>query len=254
MSQLAFSSTWHKRFVQQARWTQDLRRYLYEKAGFAQAQRILEVGCGTGAITTDLHYHTLATVYGLDLNPRHLALAQQNDPLSHFIHGDAASLPFPAGTFDAVLCHFLLLWVADAAQVVREMARLARKGGCVIALAEPDYGGRIDYPLPLVELGRAQGEALKQQGAQPQIGRKLAALFNAAKLKGVESGVLGGQWTEPPTAEAWEMEWQVLEADLESTLPAGRLAELRRIDAAAWQHGERILFVPTFYAYGKVEE
>jgi hypothetical protein len=47
------------------------------------------------------------------------------------------------------------------------------------------------------------------------------------------------------------MEWQVLEADLEDTLAPARLADLRRIDAAAWEKGDRVLFVPTFYAWGR---
>ena len=41
---------WHTRYLQQAAWTRDLRTYLFEKAGLADARRVLEVGCGTGAV------------------------------------------------------------------------------------------------------------------------------------------------------------------------------------------------------------
>ncbi|PIV25986.1 MAG: SAM-dependent methyltransferase, partial [Anaerolineae bacterium CG03_land_8_20_14_0_80_58_20] len=39
----------HERYTQQARWTRDLRAYLFDKAGLRDARRVLEVGCGTGA-------------------------------------------------------------------------------------------------------------------------------------------------------------------------------------------------------------
>jgi ubiquinone/menaquinone biosynthesis C-methylase UbiE len=41
---------WHNRFLQQAGWTRDLRTYLFAQAGIERARRVLEVGCGTGAV------------------------------------------------------------------------------------------------------------------------------------------------------------------------------------------------------------
>jgi len=55
---------WHKRFVQQAGWTGELRRYLFKRTGLQFARRVLEVGCGTGAILAGLE--TGAAVHGLD--------------------------------------------------------------------------------------------------------------------------------------------------------------------------------------------
>ena len=55
---------WHKRFVQQAAWTRELRLYLFKRAGMPVARRVLEVGCGTGAILSGLT--TRAVVHGLD--------------------------------------------------------------------------------------------------------------------------------------------------------------------------------------------
>ncbi len=242
---------WHARFLQQAGWTQQLREFGFRKAGLQSARRFLEVGCGTGVITREAHRKTSARVFGLDINPHHLEFARKYDPGALFIRGDGLALPFADGSFDLAGCHFLLLWVSDPLQVVREMRRVVQEGGWVLALAEPDYGGRVDYPAELAELGRLQGEALRQQGADPNTGRRLAAIFHAAGLREVETGVLGGRWSGPVSDDAWEMEWQVLEADLAGRVPATRLQELRRIDAAAWQHGERVLFVPTFYAWGK---
>jgi SAM-dependent methyltransferase len=242
---------WTARFTQQARWTRDLRAYLFDRVGIQASQRVLEVGCGPGVITAEMHKRTHALIYGLDVHLPSLHEARSSDPRSIFTNGNALNLPFTEGVFDVVYCHFLLLWVGDAQQVINEMARVVHPGGAVLALAEPDYGGRIDYPIALAELGRLQGDALRRQGADPLAGRKVTGWFQRAGLTGVESGILGGQWSVIASPESQEMEWQVLAADLKETLAPNQLSDLRRIDAAAWEKGDRVLFVPTFYAWGR---
>ena len=63
---------------------------------------------------------------------------------------DASHLPYEDGSFDMVYCSFLLLWVKDPLEVLKEMKRVSR--GSVVCLAEPDYGGRSKlssrYRLP----------------------------------------------------------------------------------------------------------
>lgn len=244
---------WHIRFEQQARWTQDLRRFLYDRAGLNRARRVLDVGCGTGVLLSELEERCEAAVFGLDIARDHLIMAIRNTQSTFFIQGDAHVLPYATQSFDLAYCHFLLLWVKDSLQVVREMARVVRPGGAVLALAEPDYGGRIDYPPDLSELGQAQRSSLQIQGADPLMGRKLSGIFHQAGLTSVETGVLGGQWVSPPPSAEWDAEWRVLEYDLQQT--SGRIHSpeaLKKLDWAAWQAGERVLFVPTFYAFGMV--
>lgn len=244
---------WHRRFSQQARWTEEIRRFAVQQLQLSRAHHILETGCGTGAVLGSMQHLLPATrFYGIDLRPDYLQEAQLIAPQSQLAGADAAALPFEAGAFDTVICHFFLLWVDDPQAVLAEMKRVTRPGGAVIALAEPDYGGRIDYPIALAELGRLQGQALQIQGADPFMGRQLNALFHRAGLSDVHTGLLGGQWSQPPAFEAWESEWAVLQSDLEQMVPQERLDALRSLDAAAWQKGERILFVPTFYAWGLV--
>jgi SAM-dependent methyltransferase len=213
---------------------------------------VLEVGCGSGVITTDLHRFSPGTIFGLDIQPQFLDLAQKVDPSTRYTQGDALSLPYLDHSIDAIVCHFFLLWVKQPAKALTEMCRVTRRGGCVVALAEPDYSGRIDYPDQLVELGHLQGAALQAQGADINIGRKLAALFHQAGLKNIQAGLLGGIWKEPPSKETWQSEWTMLAADLQDILSIEELQNLRHKDAIAWQNGERILFVPTFYAWGWV--
>ena len=242
---------WHERFLQQASWTAALRDYLFPLAGLPGAARVLEVGCGTGAVLKDVMYRTDAVVYGLDINQEYLNRNRLQSLEALLTLGDAHHLPFLDVVFDLVFCHFLLLWVADPASVVQEMARVTRPGGAVLALAEPDYGGRVDFPEGLSKLGKLQTEALRRQGADPFLGRKLANLFQQAGLKDVETGVLGGRWADPPRLEDLKMEWQVLQSDLQDTVHRDELDTYLAMDKKAWEKGERVLYVPTFYAWGK---
>lgn len=265
---------WHRRFTQQARWTASLRKYLFEQIPLPGEARLLEVGCGTGALlgemgaanatgsavdgsTGELRHdwhmngYAQCSLYGLDIDLPSLRLCAQNAPAAALTQGDAHRLPYAPASFDAVFCHFLLLWVDDPIQVIAEMKRVARPGAAVLALAEPDYGGRIDYPGDLAQLGRWQQAALRDQGADPTAGRKLAAIFSQAGLSNIQTGVLGGQWRMDDPAD--DSEWQVLQHDLSGTVSDQELAELRKLDLSARLKGERILFVPTFYAMGWIE-
>jgi len=256
---------WHARFTQQARWTEGLRRYILERVGLLPEQRLLEVGCGTGAVLTSLSAWR-PQLHGLDIDRGFLLQAQQNlltpnslTPTSlspnslipTLTQADAHHLPYRAGSFDIACCHFLLLWVTSPDQVLSEMRRVVRPGGWVLALAEPDYGGRIDYPESLIQLGTLQEAALRRQGAEPRLGRQLGALFHAAGLAEVETGLLGGQWRQPPSPDDLAQEWAVLQSDLRNEITQAELMRLQQIDNEAWQHGERVLFVPTFYALGQ---
>ena len=246
-------SHWHDRYTQQAGWTRQLRQHLYQRFNLAHARRILDVGCGTGALLTELLDWGKVEVHGLDIQAAHLQAASHHAPGAHLVLADAHHLPYPNQSFDATFCHFVLLWVHNPAQVLSEMRRLTRSKGTVLAFAEPDYGGQIAYPPKLAELGAWQAEALQQQGANPYIGRRLRQLFKQAGLTNIEMGVLGGQWAAPLTEQEWEMEWAVIESDLAWNPDHLRRArQIKTLDELAWQRDERVLFVPTCYAYGQV--
>lgn len=241
---------WHTRYTQQAGWTRELRNYLFASVGLEAARRTLEVGCGTGAILCEINSPAL---HGLDLQPASLMDARVHAPAAALTRGDALSLPYADGAFDITFCHFLLLWVSDVERALLEMKRVTRAGGYVLALAEPDYSARVDKPAELAELGRLQTESLRKQGADPSVGGSLAGHFFRAGIKLIETGTIESRRNEAPTLAEWKSEWAVLEDDLAESVPFETIQHFKRVDKQAWERGERILHVPTHFAYGQVE-
>lgn len=254
--------SWHRRYLQQAGWTRPLRDYLFQQINLGADAVVLDVGCGTGALLEEFAQRGVSACYGIDIAADNLSFAQSSAVASpaHLIRGDAHCLPFPGDTFDLSFCHYTLLWVSDPAQVVAEMRRVTRPGGYVLALAEPDYGGRIDYPYALTELANLQTQSLRRQGADPHIGRKLRQVFRSAGLNPA-GGILGSQW--PASQPAGNLnqdanlqedaENDVLASDLqELPLVPGQAEELLSLSRQARQSGEQILYIPTFYAWSQV--
>ena len=240
---------WHARYLQQAAWTRDLRAYLFKKAGLDPAKRVLEVGCGTGAILRDLT--TPATLHGLDLNPSALTQALVNAPAALLTCGNGLDLPYPSHSFDIVYCHYYLLWVSDPLQAVFEMKRVTKPGGHILALAEPDYFARVDKPAALRPLGEWQRDALQRQGADPGFGARLAETFFSAGIQLRETGTIQGGVDEPSVRER-EMEWAVIQADLGESVSREEIQKIKLLDDEAWSKGERGLYVPTYFAWGVV--
>jgi SAM-dependent methyltransferase len=240
---------WHKRYTQQATWTRDLRAYLFEKARLANARRVLEVGCGTGAILGELV--TSASLFGLDIDPAVLAECRIHAPGAELVQGNALSLPYAIGSFDIVYCHFLLLWVRDPLQALGEMKRVTSTGGHILAFAEPDYLHRVDKPDELVPLGEWQTKSLRRQGADPGFGARLAESFFEAGIKINETGTIQGVEREPSPKE-WEMEWAVIESDLAGMGSDADIQKIKALDQQARAQEKRVLHVPTYFAWGQV--
>jgi SAM-dependent methyltransferase len=104
---------------------------------------ILDVGCGTGEISSRLaRLFADARVTGVDLFEPHLQLARERyaaiaDRL-RFQQADAFELPFAAASFDLVVCRHMLQAVPNPERVMAEMVRVTRPGGTVHLLVE-DY-------------------------------------------------------------------------------------------------------------------
>jgi SAM-dependent methyltransferase len=242
----------HQRFVQQAGWTRAIRERAFSQFGLKGLQTILEVGSGTGAITSEIQRTSSAMVVGLDRDPSSNAFARAVIPQAAYVTGLGEQLPFPPASFDLSCCHFLLLWVADPLAILLEMKRVTKPGGGVLCLAEPDYGGRVDYPDGLAEMGALQEEALRAQRAETRMGRRLRALLHQAGLTHVQAGVLGGEWADGDAAtdEQRDLEWHTLADDLTARVSTNKLSSMEAEFMRTQGEGSRVLFVPTFYGWG----
>jgi SAM-dependent methyltransferase len=187
----------------------------------------------------------------LDLDPAALTQCRIHAPAATLTRGDGLFLPYPDQTFDIVYCHYFLLWISDPLQAVREMKRVTRINGHVLALAEPDYSSRVDKPDELKILGEWQSESLKRQGADPGFGSRLAETFFQAGIMILETGTIQGAGNEASVKER-EMEWAVLKADLAGFVPDEEIQKMKLLDEQAWERGERVLHVPTYFAWGRV--
>ena len=240
---------WHQQFLRQARWTRELRSHLYRMAGLDRADAVLDVGCGTGAITEELRLHTRGEVVGLDLDPVMIEYASRKESDVRWLIGDAHCLPLEDNSFDVVLCNFLLLWTVDPAVAVREMARVVRGGGVVLATTEPDYGGRIDYPEDIA-LSPLMEESLRRDGAHPRMGRRLKALFAGAGLE-TECGVVCSMWDDRQLAQEFQWEWNFILETLSNVATERELLVYRDKAREALRLGSRVVFMPNFWALGR---
>jgi ubiquinone/menaquinone biosynthesis C-methylase UbiE len=94
--------------------------------------RVLDLACGTGNVTIPLA-HRGAMVTGLDMTPHLLqearARAAREGLHIRFDEGFAETLPYPDGSFDAVVSMFGIMFSPLPAAVASEMARVLRPGG-----------------------------------------------------------------------------------------------------------------------------
>ena len=101
-----------------------------------EGARVLEVGCGPGHLSVRLARRHGLEMTGLDLDPAMIERARANadrvvdgeERRPSFLVGDAASMPFPDGTFDLVVSTMSMHHWADPAAGLAEMARVLRPG------------------------------------------------------------------------------------------------------------------------------
>ena len=118
-------------FGQDPRW----RRFLVSRTRARPGDTVLDVATGTGAVAAELIRRKCCTVVGLDQSPDMLAEARRRLPPGvELVEGDADHLPFPDGSFAALTFTYLMRYVDDPAETLRELARVVRPGGTIAGL------------------------------------------------------------------------------------------------------------------------
>jgi ubiquinone/menaquinone biosynthesis C-methylase UbiE len=97
----------------------------------------LDVACGPGLLACALA-KTMHHVTGIDLTPAMLDKARQTQREQGignvtWDQGDVTALPYPGASFDIVTCRFSFHHFANPASVLREMRRVCRPGGRIVA-------------------------------------------------------------------------------------------------------------------------
>jgi trans-aconitate methyltransferase len=114
-----------------------------------QGERILDLGCGTGHLTS-LIAAAGAEVLGVDKSPRMIESAKENYPELEFIESDATTLGFNS-EFDAVFSNATIHWIKDQHALASAIWRSLKPGGRFVA----EFGGKGNLSAVRQALKRA---------------------------------------------------------------------------------------------------
>ncbi|MDD1743865.1 MAG: methyltransferase domain-containing protein [Methanomassiliicoccales archaeon] len=204
----------------------------------------LDIGCGPGLVMQLLE--PFFEVTGVDIDAGSISSARSSG--LDVALANANDLPYDDNSFDLVYCSFLILWLEDPVKAIGEMKRVARKS--VICLAEPDYGGRIDFPAELADLTRFLAIEIRDLGGDPYVGRKLRSFFNQNGMV-TDIGIHQGVWDLETIRRQSEEEWAGVERAAERHVDAAFLRQERATWDRSLESGDLFQFNPVFYAIGR---
>ncbi len=242
----------------------ELQARLYGGVGFLEPflsrnpETILDVGCGTGHFTRHVaEMLPTAMVIGLDFDESRLRFAQSQHSADNLRYelGDMAHMPFEDGRIDLVFCRFVLVHDQDPTGVLREMARVTRPGGDVVAYDMIHEGIWLVPERPaFAEVLRTVVNVLRERGAEPNQGLHLAAGMRRVGLADVSTraiahhvqstdemyGAYRDNWVATLTSLGEE-----LKTVLDAQLVQAALRELERVS------GDELLVETTVLAWGR---
>ena len=188
------------------RYSAHLAPQLADLAEVETSQRVLDVGCGPGALTAELVRRLGPTdVAAVDPSEPFVEAARERHPGVGVERASAEALPFPDDAFDVALAQLVVHFMADPVAGLGEMARVTRRQGVVAACVwDHAAGGR--GPLTLFwdtarELDPAAGDESDLAGARKG---HLTELFDAAGLREVEETELAVSVEHPSFEDWWE--------------------------------------------------
>ena len=125
------------------RYSEPLAAQFADLAGARGGQRLLDVGCGPGALTAELVNRVGPdAVRAVEPSAPFVAAARERLPGVDIRQAAAERLPFGDAAFDAALAQLVVHFMADPVAGLREMGRVTRSGGVVAACVWDHAGGR----------------------------------------------------------------------------------------------------------------
>jgi SAM-dependent methyltransferase len=186
------------------RYSGQLSAQMADLAGVAVGQRVLDVGCGPGALTAVLVMRVGAggRVSAVDPSKPFVAAARARNPGVDVQRATAEDLPFDDGRFDVALAQLVVHFMSDPVAGLGEMARVTRHGGVVAACVWDFAGGQA----PLSEFWAAARELDAEVDDESHLAGvregHLVDLMAAAGVRDVSVAVLSVT-IEHPTFDAW---------------------------------------------------
>ncbi|MHA1200086.1 MAG: class I SAM-dependent methyltransferase [Candidatus Heimdallarchaeaceae archaeon] len=240
------SPEYYEEFLREIEYTKEFRKKIYEKIGLKGARRVLEVGCRQGVISQELRDATEAQITSIDSD--HMNIADNSERIKgiEFYRETADKLSMRDESFDIVVCHYFFLWKPKPFGSLMELKRVCKKGGYIVALAEPDYLGWIENPD--LGLGKYHQETLQNQGGNPGVGRSLLSVFSSGGLE-TEIFVNTRIWPQSELEGCYEQEWTNIytEGLITEEEYKEKVAEEKQII----ENKLRIIALPIFSAIGK---
>ena len=173
-------------------------------AGFPLGGRVLDVGCGPGALTAELAGRVgPERVTAVDPSEEFVAALRRRHRGVNAIRAPAEDLPFEEGCFDATLAQLVVNVMDDPVAGLREMARVTREGG-VVAACVWDFteGGPLG---PFWDAAQALDPEVDTGSVLPgsRLGH-LADLFRAAGIGDIVDGVVAVDVEHVRFEDWWE--------------------------------------------------
>lgn len=173
------------------RWSRKVGEEFLAWLGAPPAARWLDLGCGTGALTSQILQHGAPhSVIGVEPSDGFISLARQqvHDDRAEFRQGAGDSIPIGDGEIDVLVSGLVLNFVPDLEKAMAEIVRCATPGGTIAAYVW-DYAGHVQFMRYFWDAAIALDPAArdKDEGVRFPICRPtaLAELFQTAGLRDV---------------------------------------------------------------------
>jgi ubiquinone/menaquinone biosynthesis C-methylase UbiE len=173
------------------RYSRLLAPQMADLADVRVGERVLDVGCGPGALTGELVARVGApNVAAVDPSESFVSALRERHPDVAVQQASAEQLPFPAQRFDAALAQLVVHFMSDPVAGLREMGRVTKRGGVVAACAWDQ--SRRQGPLGVFwEAVRSVDPGAVDESRRPGTHEgHLVRLFADAGLRDVEGATL----------------------------------------------------------------